>query len=150
VVTITGANSELVREAIDFHDGHVILHNGWAEGMGSTISFGISNLVKKFPDVKGAVLMVCDQPFISAGLLNELIEAHEKERRNIVASAYGNTLGTPVFFHNSHFQELIQLNGHEGAKKVIYKHERQVSVIPFPEGVTDIDSVEDYERLQKY
>jgi molybdenum cofactor cytidylyltransferase len=149
VFTVLGANRDLLRERIHFHDGHVLVHNGWAEGMGSTISFGISILAKMFSQVQGAVLMVCDQPFISARLLNGLIDAHEKERRNIIASAYGNTLGTPVFFHKPYFRELTELNGQEGAKKIIYRHEKDVLAVQFPEGAIDIDTVEDYERLPK-
>jgi molybdenum cofactor cytidylyltransferase len=148
VFTVVGANSDLVQEKINFHDSYVFIHSRWEEGMGSSISFGISSLVKMFSYVKGAVLMVCDQPFISAELLHNLIEAHEEERRNIIASGYSHTLGTPVFFHKSHFKELMQLKGQEGAKKIIYKHEPEVSVVSFPEGAIDIDTVEDYERLQ--
>jgi molybdenum cofactor cytidylyltransferase len=91
--------------------------------------------------------MVCDQPFASASLLNDLIAAHEETLKGIIASGYNNTLGTPVLFNKKYFDDLLKLQGAEGAKKIIMKYADDVATVPFPMGAVDIDTIEDYDSL---
>ncbi len=65
----------------------------------------------------------------------------------IAASGYAGTIGTPVLFHKIFFDELMKLQGDAGARKLIDKYKDQATVVSFPEGVIDIDTVEDYEAL---
>ena len=94
--------------------------------------------------------MLCDQPFVTSNLLNELLTAHHNTGKPIVACGYDNTYGPPVFFQRSLFPELLQLKGDVGARGVIRQHPDDVEVIPFPEGTIDVDTEADYARLQGY
>ena len=101
------------------------------------------------PAVEGVIIMVCDQPFVTSHLLNELIIAHQKTGKPIVASGYENTFGPPVFFHHSLFNELLQLKGDIGARGIIKQHTNEVEVVPFPDGTYDIDTEADYEKVKR-
>ena len=93
------------------------------------------------------MLLVCDQPFVDAKTIEELIALRAKTEKTIVASSYSDTLGVPALFDRSCFQELLALNDASGAKAIILSNRERVAEFPFPQGKIDIDTVEDLEQL---
>jgi molybdenum cofactor cytidylyltransferase len=147
VVVILGGNYPVIAENIE-HTGVKLIYNpDWEEGMSSSIRAGLSALMEEYHDLEGVILTVCDQPFISASLLNVLLGKADTTGKSIVASAYGGTLGTPVLFTQKHFGDLTGLRGKEGAKMLIKKYEAQVASVPFENGEIDIDTMDDYNKL---
>jgi molybdenum cofactor cytidylyltransferase len=53
----------------------------------------------------------------------------------------------PALFSRSLFPELMALDRHEGARRLIQGQLVEIVVVPFPEGALDIDTSEDYTRL---
>jgi molybdenum cofactor cytidylyltransferase len=53
----------------------------------------------------------------------------------------------PVLFARSFFPELLRLQGDRGAKQLITQNLDQVTVIPFPGGSVDIDTLADKEQF---
>ena len=70
-----------------------------------------------------------------------------KTGKGIVASFYAETLGTPVLFNKKYFNELLNLKGQEGAKKIINRFLDDTASIPFEKGYIDIDTEVDYNKL---
>lgn len=126
---------------------HSCYNDEWSSGMASSIRKGLNELLKMQPQTAACIITVCDQPFITADVLSSLIAHHEKEGMDIVVSGYAGTVGTPALFSRKYFDELLQLQGDEGAKKVIRKYANDVFILPFPGGETDIDTEADYHRL---
>lgn len=149
VIAVIGAHADEVQQALKQSPVHTVLNEQWSEGMASSIRRGLSALLKLSPSIDAAILMVCDQPFLSPSLLNDLINKHAETGKAIVASAYAATLGTPALFHKSYFPLLLELNGNEGAKKIIFQHGDDVTTVPFPSGQIDIDTPQDYEALKQ-
>ena len=146
VLVVLGANKEFIRPTIDPYPIQIIHNTEWNEGIASSIRVGIKNLQESA--VTSSILMLCDQPFVSTTLLNELIK--KRLEADIVACTYHDTLGTPVLFSSAHFEELMLLTGDEGAKKLILKHQEAIISIPFPLGGVDIDTVEDFGKLSGF
>lgn len=117
----------------------------WRNGIGTSIRRGLERL----PDsVEGAVLLVCDQPFVDASVVGELIAARRKSGRAIAASSYANTLGVPALFARSCFAALLALPDDSGAKKLFAERRDEVASIAFEDGAIDIDTPEDFARLE--
>ena len=93
--------------------------------------------------------MVCDQPYINTVLLNKLITLQRQTGHSIVASKYAKTAGIPAIFSRDLFPELLQLTGDKGARKLIEQQKEAVATVAFPLGTIDIDTMADYESLQK-
>jgi molybdenum cofactor cytidylyltransferase len=91
--------------------------------------------------------MVCDQPYVSSELINDLIAKQKETGKTIVACNYGETFGPPALFHKSLFHELMHLKGDVGARKIIQHHSNEVATILFTKGNIDIDTKEDYNAL---
>lgn len=147
VVVVVGANAASYLHEIDMTRVAVVENKEWQNGMASSLIVGLKMLLKKWPQVEGVIFMLCDQPFVSAAVLNNLIKKHTETNKPIVVCNYGETIGPPSFFHPSFFDELMKLKGDEGAKKIIKHHQDEMETILFPQGCIDIDSREDYECL---
>jgi molybdenum cofactor cytidylyltransferase len=149
VVVVLGANAEKIKKEIEDSDVVFVFNKDWEEGMSSSIRSGLSAFIGMNPNAEAAIFMVCDQPFVSSALLNELIVKRGQTNRQIIASAYQGTAGTPVLFEKTFFPALLNLKGQSGAKKIIERNNDSTIRIPFPLGYVDIDTKEDYELLQK-
>ena len=91
--------------------------------------------------------MLCDQPFVTADILNDLVTTQRLTGKSIVASIYGTTRGVPALFSRNFFDELMSLAADEGARRTIASHPRDVATIIFPRGAIDIDTPRDHEEL---
>ncbi|MEQ1676668.1 MAG: nucleotidyltransferase family protein [Chitinophagaceae bacterium] len=147
VLLVLGANAAAIQSELQTENIRIVINDDWQEGMASSIRCGINELQKINPATDAAILMVCDQPYVSASLLNDLILAHNKTNKPIVTSSYDNTTGPPALFHKSIFQELLQLTGDTGARSIVQKHINDVATVSFPKGSIDIDTAADYEAL---
>lgn len=146
VIVVLGANADILQDEIAGEKVNVVINADWQEGMASSIRTGVKAITEISPFIEGVILLVCDQPFINSALLNNLITAHQKTGKEIVACTYGNTFGPPVFFHHSLFSELLQLKGDTGARSIVQKHLDNMEAIPFPGGIFDIDTEGDFEK----
>jgi molybdenum cofactor cytidylyltransferase len=143
VCVVLGAHRE------DILAGHTTAHiiaginEDWQSGMASSIQTGLHRLQQNYTDLEGVIIAVSDQPFLSATIFDALIAEQKKSYKGIVASAYANTLGTPVYLDKKYFEELMALKGNGGAKQILEIHKDDVAQIQFEQGEVDIDSPED-------
>jgi molybdenum cofactor cytidylyltransferase len=148
VVVVLGAHAEDLQKEINDANAHVVINTEWQEGMAASIRSGLAAISEMAPTAVGVILMVCDQPYVTSDLLNQLIETHRKTGKKIIACGYEDTFGPPVFFHQSLFGELLQLKGDIGARSIIRQHTDLVELIPFQQGSFDIDTEADYVQLK--
>jgi molybdenum cofactor cytidylyltransferase len=146
VILVTGANAPQIMEKLCGFALEIVQNEHWAEGMGSSISTGMTAL-SKHSGLAGVIIMVCDQPFVNAALLQQLIDHQVIVNKGIIACTYDNTAGTPVLFSNTYFDALTALQGQEGAKRILQESTDDLALVPFPLGALDIDTAEDYQRL---
>ena len=145
VTVVLGANGQAIAPTIDTTNVHVFLNPQWESGMGSSISYGLKELLKIRPELSSVIFLLTDQPLVSSVFIRQLIEIAAPEK--IIASAYNATIGPPVLFDKAFFDDLLKMQGNEGAKKVLQKYAQAVVEVPFPDGAFDIDTPEDYNRL---
>lgn len=150
IIVVGGKDAENFCKHLDDFEVQIIENDNWEQGMGNSISCGIKKLIEIDENLDGVVLCVCDQPFVTAQMINNLVNIFREGKHKIVASTYGETIGVPAFFDKSLFAELADLQGKSGAKKIIEKFKSDIFVLNFPEGAIDVDTPEDLQKLQKY
>ena len=111
--------------------------------MASSVRAGVEAL----GDAAAAVLLLCDQPHVTAAVISGLVAAHRATGRPVVASTYGGSFGVPALFGRALFAELAQLEGAAGARQVIMRHASEAHFLPFPSGEVDVDTPDDFLRL---
>jgi molybdenum cofactor cytidylyltransferase len=147
VVVVTGAYAELSRREFEGLDVREVLNTCWETGMASSVRVGVEGLIDEDADVSAAVLMLCDQPHVTAEVISALVEAHCATGKAIVASVYGGSFGVPTLFSRTLFAELTRLDGMSGAKEIIRRHVQETHFLPFRNGEVDVDTPDDFSRL---
>ena len=151
VLLVTGAlHDELLPEVAGL-PLVVVRNERWAEGMGSSIRAGMAALAADAAphSLPSAVLvMLCDQPLLTADHLQNLLARQQETGRAAVASAYAGTLGVPVVFGPALFDQLSQLHGAKGAGPLLASlRPDEVEQVDFPNGVVDVDTPAQYQQL---
>lgn len=149
VVVVLGSQAERIKLEIDALAVHIVKNQQWAEGMGTSIAAGMTALTTINPDLDAVVIVLCDQPFVSSSLLNQLVASYRATQSPIIASAYANTVGVPALFDRSLFKELVTMNVNVGAKYLIKQYAEKVFQVSFPEGTIDLDTPAQYQQLLK-
>jgi len=148
ILVVSGAlHDELFKECNALQVS--ITHNvNWQQGMSTSIHTGLRALVRANPQTAGALIMVCDQPLITTEHLNNLMDIFAHHRyQGIVATAWGNVIGSPAVFSRDVFEELYKIKGDKGARELFDATEQKLATVPFKPAAMDVDTMEDYEKL---
>jgi molybdenum cofactor cytidylyltransferase len=150
VVVVTGACAKAVMEALEGSRVRLAFNAGWAEGPGTSVRVGIEALLADASRHRDEVLvlMACDQPFVTREHLRALAECVTRGHP-AAASAYGGEggFGVPAAFAAELLPELLVLDGSQGARPVLWRHRERLALVPFAEGLQDVDTPKDLERL---
>lgn len=136
VVVVLGAAADRVKSRCALEDAVVLVNEKWSEGMGASIRCGVAAV----GDVGGCVVMTCDQPAVTVGHLQKLMEGVE-----IAASGYAGRRGVPAYFPASVFAALRDLRGDAGARELL----TTARVAELLHGELDVDTEEDLARARE-
>lgn len=143
VTVVLGSNAAEIAALLPPIGLHV--NREWREGVGSSIR----SAVRALPGAcQGALIVLADQPKVTAASLRRLVSAWHRQPRHIIASRYSAVTGVPAIFPRWCFEELSALRGDVGARAVIARHEDRVVPILLPEAGIDIDRPEDLLDLE--
>jgi len=149
LLVVTGCYHTLLKEILEQQQIEFVQNENWKEGMGSSIQTGINYMLTHCREATSVIILVCDQPFISADMLQQMLDTKNKSGKGITACMYNDTLGTPVLFDKKYFHQLVLLSGQTGAKKLVQQFATDTATVDFPLGAVDIDTPEDFEKLSK-
>jgi CTP:molybdopterin cytidylyltransferase MocA len=145
VCVVLGFDAARMRGEVAELAVEVLVNEGWAEGMGSSLRCGVAGV----RDADAVLVLVCDQPRLPAGHLQALLALHKDGDAPITASAYGGRAGVPAVFGAEVLAELLAVEGDRGAREVIRRDAGRVQSIVWPEGILDVDLPADLKRMDR-
>lgn len=144
VIVVLGSRAAELRPALVGLPVIIVENPDWEGGMGTSIRTGIAAAAH----LDGVILTLADQPLITAEFYQTLVQSHLETSQPIVTSQYAGTVGVPVFFAREYFPQLLALEPSQGCKGVILKYSDHALRLNCPEAEMDIDTPEDYSRVQ--
>jgi molybdenum cofactor cytidylyltransferase len=126
----------------------IIDNSMWLTGMASSVKMGMAAVWMNNKNVDAVLLLVCDQPFLTVEVLNRIIDQYQAQSPKIVACQYAGQVGVPALFDRTMFDALLTLTGDKGAKPVLMSHLEDTHLVDFEDGIIDLDTIADYERLR--
>ena len=145
---VLGANSNMIIPVIKNYRINIIINEGWEQGMGSSISYGIGQIIKNFPDANGVLITLLDQPLITSAYLKMMLDAFKPgDQQILVTQSDTGWRGVPVLFDKFYFKYLLKLSHDEGAKKIINRFEEKVITLKCNDLTDDIDTPQAYKLL---
>lgn len=140
IVTGSGEISEASKKI-----GITPVYNGSPEkGISLSLTLGLRKMLEIYPDIKGVLFCVCDQPGMSASTIQKIFLCSSRHPDSIVCAGRGPKRGNPVCWDRKYFGELLELTGDEGGKQIMGNYKEKIRVIEAePEELKDIDRKED-------
>jgi molybdenum cofactor cytidylyltransferase len=147
VVVVLGANSDSVRSAVRFGRARVVVNPEHAQGMSTSLRCGIAALGS---DVDRAVVILGDQPDVTAAVIDALLDAQSSSGLPAAALSFDGLLHPPVVLARSLWPELMALQGDVGCRQLIRARPELVAAVLAPtprHHPVDVDTPEDFARL---
>ena len=144
VVLVTGHASEDIVNAASGLADEIVLNREYRNGIGSSIAKSVSHLTE---DAAAVIIMLADQPLVTAAHIGQIIEKWGNDPDAIVATRFSGLDGPPVLFGERYFGELSELTGDAGAKQVLRAHPNAVRTVGFEQAAIDIDTPDDLKAL---
>ena len=146
VVVVLGAAAPDVVAAASLDDAVVVVNDGWAEGMGSSLRCGLATA--RDLDAAHVVVLLADQPHVGAAHVRRLLD-RRGERPAVVAS-YGGEPRNPALLAASTWDGVCELAvGEVGARAWMRAHPDEVLAVACDDlgDDLDIDTADDLARL---
>lgn len=140
VVVVTGANNDEITTRLQGHNVQQMHNPDWQTGMAGSLRVALQAL--EGVACEGALLMVCDQPRVSATHLATLAALWQNAPSRPAAAAYDGLPGVPAIVPRSWFVRLQALQGDEGARGIL-RSDPDVQLLDLPEAAIDIDTPDD-------
>ena len=143
VVVTTEALAPVAAELLAQRDIVVLNAADAARGMGFSIAMGVAER----SGAPGWLVLPGDMPLVRPGTL--LAVATALEQHPVVCAQYHGRRGHPVGFAAELFSELIQLDGDDGARRVVARYPVHGHEIDDPGILLDVDTEADIETLRQ-
>ena len=103
-----------------------VFNKNYKSGMASSIKTGLKRISK---GSIGFLIVQADMPLISKKIINSLCYAIENNNKEIVVPIYKINMGNPIGFKSSMIKILNKTKGDSGAKKMIKRNKKKLSLI---------------------
>lgn len=113
----------------------VVVNEGWAEGMGSSLRVGLEALAA-YDDVDRAVVTLVDL----VGLTSDAVRRVVAATSDLAAAAYEGERGHPVLLGRSRWAEAVAVaHGDRGARDLLASSDVELVEVGDVAGVDDLD-----------
>ncbi|HEX7285207.1 MAG TPA: NTP transferase domain-containing protein [Candidatus Angelobacter sp.] len=148
IVLVLGFAADAVRRQVPTDGIRVVINPEYEQGMGTSLRAGLPELSA---GVRAAFVVLADQPFVRPETLDRMIAVHRETKAEITLPLYRGFRGNPVLLDCRVFPELMGLSGDVGCRAIFGSHTQGIHKVDVndPGILLDIDSLEDFERLQR-
>ena len=127
IIVVLGFQKSKVRKIIVKNKKiNLIFNKNYKSGMASSIKVGLRRISKRSI---GFLIVQADMPLISKKIIDSLCYAIRNSNKEIVAPIYKRNMGNPIGFKRSMTRILNKTSGDSGAKKMIKRNKKNISLI---------------------
>lgn len=144
VLVVAGHESEAVRDAIDDLAVETVVNDAYREGQSTSLHLGVD--AARDRNWNATVFSLGDMPFVTAGVIDLVLQAYSEGHGSILAAGYDGKRGNPTLFDAEYYDDLLDVSGDTGGRSVLMSSSDVALVETDDPGVLrDIDTREDYE-----
>lgn len=150
VLVVLGAGAERVVPVLADLPLQTVMHDGWCDGLGSSLAAGVHAVQSTHAQASGMLVMLADQPRLGTTLLAHLLALHAQSPTQIIATAQAGRAGPPALFPRADFAALATISGPHGARDWLRREAARVLLVePASCGadLSDIDTPDDLCRI---
>lgn len=144
VIVVVGAVVEPIVSALEGLPVRCIQNPRWQEGQSTSLQAGLADLEQ---NITSAIFLLGDQPFVSGGLIQGLVDLHRETLAPIVAPRVGGRRANPVLFDSVTFKDILALRGDIGGRELFARHPAVYLDWEDESILFDVDTDDDYRYL---
>ena len=147
IVLVLGADADAIAAGVRVGRARLVRNPDHATGQASSLKVGLRSLDTS----DAAVVVLGDQPNVTAALLDALVAAQRSSGAPAVVCAQDGRRSPPTLLHRDLWREVDGLRGDTGAREVL-AHHPDVAVFEVADVLArldDVDTPADRERLSR-
>lgn len=148
VFVVLGAYKQEVSKVLTPYPVNLLFHANYHRGIGSSLAFGLKEILKN-PQIRGVLVTLVDQPLIDLSYLKNMLLHFEENNTKAVATSYNGKPGVPAVFPVELVLKLTEIQGDSGAGKWLQHHPEKVCLMTSNTDTSDMDTLDDYQRILK-
>jgi len=143
VLVVLGADKGDVREELEPLGIDLVVNENFAEGMLSSVQAGFRALPA---DAEAAVVMLGDQPFLPARVVDAVVDAFQRSGKGIVVPTFQGRRGHPVLIGLKYRDAVLALDPADGLRRLMQAHPDDIfeAAVEDANILRDMDVPEDY------
>ena len=147
LLLVVGRDSSQLLEQIATENLLVVANPQSHLGYSTSLQAGLNALPSP---CKGAMFLLGDQPLVQTKTLNALLSTFQQDPTHWVAPSFQGKRGNPVITPAASFKTIANLQGDTGPRNYLKNPATRLKLVAVDDAgvVFDIDSPQDYERLQ--
>ena len=115
LIVVLGYQKEIIEKLIGKNKKiKIVFNKNFENGMASSIKTGLNHFSEK---TEAFFICLGDMPLISHNIYNQLIKS--KNNKEIIVPTYKGQQGNPVLFDKSMKDNIMNISGDAGAKKIL-------------------------------
>jgi len=145
VIVVVGHDGDRVAEELSGRSVSIATNPNYKAGMLSSVRCGLDALPKQCDAV---MVALGDQPAISAGLVDEMVQSFGSTDKGILVPLYRGKRGHPILFSVGYRDEVLERYDDVGLRGLLRTHPDDVYELDVPTSavLSDMDYPEDYQR----
>lgn len=146
IVVITGGAHQEVLKALNGLNVTIIFNPQYYNGeMLNSLQVGLQSLP---PNVRGALIVLGDQPFMQKETIEKVVQAFLKTDSPLVIPSFQMRRGHPWLIARQLWEEVLEIAPPNTLRSFLQAHQEKILyvVVDTPTIFWDIDTPEDYER----
>ena len=148
VIVVLGHRAVDIQMQLRTRPIKTVFNPDYRDGMLTSVQTGIR--VREASDT--FALMLVDQPFVTSGLIDQVIDAYVQTEKGIALPSYNYKRGHPAIFDEKYASDILALTPESDGVRALFKkysHDIHYVTVDTDAVLRDIDYREDYERALK-
>jgi molybdenum cofactor cytidylyltransferase len=143
VIVVLGANHELHRKALQEYPVEIVENKKYREGMLSSVKCGLKAV---HASTEAVMVLLGDQPMITTGEMNQLIESYRESEKEIMIATHDSKRGHPVLFGKQFIAEIEGFSAEASLRDLLQHHPSEILEVQTGNEriLRDIDTEHDY------
>jgi molybdenum cofactor cytidylyltransferase len=147
VLVVLGHEAESIGALVRDRRVVTVVNKDWERGQSGSVWAGLQALPE---GCEACLFVLADQPHVTPELIDSILARYRRTLAPIVIPVHRGQRGNPVLFARTLFPELLEMQGDQGGRQVIERHDNEVEMVEVrdPTLFLDIDTVDEYEDVR--